>query len=95
MTKTWCVYHLIHMQTPHRHIPKLVITEVPNDKPLTTELLERAGYLFTEFGIPWANYVLEPVEAHDAPSDLVARLRQHEGERISYSDLMAKATAPL
>lgn len=92
---TWCVYHLIHVRTPHQHIPKLVITDVPEGEKLDKELLERAGYLFSEFGIPWANHVLTQVDAKESPADLVARLRQGEGERISYADLVARAESPL
>jgi len=27
---TWCVYHLIHVRTPWQYIPRLVITDVPD-----------------------------------------------------------------
>jgi len=93
--KTWCVYHLIHVRTPYQYIPKLVIAEAPEGEAVTTDLLERAGYQFGEFGIPWANHVLEQVDVQDAPSDLVARLRRGEGKWIIYDDLVKQANAPL
>lgn len=92
---TWCVHHLIHVRAPHQHIPKLVITDVPDDVDLSTDLLERAGYLFGEFNIPWANHVLIRVNVQDSPPDLVARIRQGQGERITYEELVEKANAPL
>ena len=92
---TWCVYHLIHVRTPHLHIPKLVISDIPADETVTTDLLERAGYQFGEFDVPWANHVLEQVGVKDSPADLVARIRQGDGERIVYTDLVAQAEAPL
>ena len=27
----WAVVHLIHVNTPYRHIPKLIIEDVPDD----------------------------------------------------------------
>lgn len=92
---TWCVYHLIHVKTPHQHIPKLVIEDVPDGEKVTEDLLERAGYLFSEFDIPWANHVLEKVDPSTSPSDLVARIRQGDIECINFADLTAKAEAPL
>ena len=92
---TWCVYHLIHVRTPHQYIPKLLITDVPEDEEVTTELLERAGYQFEEFNIPWANHVLAQVDARESPSDLVARIRKGGFDRITFSDLAAKAAEPL
>ena len=92
---TFAVYHLIHVRTPHQHIPKLVITDVPEGEEPTEELLERAGYQFGEFNIPWANHALDKVDAKESPADLVARIRQGEGERIAWPDLVARAEAPL
>jgi hypothetical protein len=92
---TFAVYHLIHVRTPHQHIPKLVITEVPEGETVTQDLVERAGYMFGEFNVPWANHVLEQVDVKESPADLVSRIRQGEGERITYADLGARAEAPL
>lgn len=89
---TWCVYHLIHVTTPFRYLPKLVVTDVPAGVGLDTDLLERAGYQFGEFGIPWANHGLTRVD-RKSPPDLIARLRQGEGERITYHELAARAEA--
>jgi len=92
---TWCVYHLIHVRTPHQHLPKLVIREVPEGEDVTEDLLERAGYLFQEFDIPWANHVLTEVDAKDSPADLVAHIRQGDGESITWGELQARAEEPL
>lgn len=92
---TWCVYHLIHVRTPHQYIPKLVITDVPDGEEVTEELLERAGFMFSEFNIPWANHGIMRVSAQESPPDLVARIRQGFGERIAYSELVTRAEAPL
>ena len=92
---TFAVYHLIHVRTPHQYIPKLVITDVPDGDEPTEELLERAGYQFGEFNISWANHALEKVDAKGSPSDLVARIRQGDGERIAWRNLVARAEAPL
>jgi hypothetical protein len=92
---TYCVYHLIHVRTPHQHLPKLLIADVPEGEEVTEELLERAGFSFGEFGVNWANHVLTEVNAQDSPSDLIARIRQGEGDRIDYADLKARAEAPL
>jgi hypothetical protein len=93
--RTWCVYHLIHVQTPHQHIPKLVITEVPESETVDTDLLERAGFQFGEFGIPWANHMLEEVDVKESPADLVARIRQGEGEYETFASIERLAEAPL
>jgi len=92
---TWCVYHVIHVRTPHQHIPKLVVTDVPDEEEVTHDLVDRAGFSFGEFEIPWANHALEEVTAGDAPADLVSRIRQGEGDRVTYEELKARAEAPL
>lgn len=92
---TWCVYHLIHVRTPHQHIPKLLITEVPQCMTPTFDTIERAGYLFDEFNISWANHVLEKVSTKDSPSDLVSRIRQGDTRRITWGDLIALAEEPI
>lgn len=56
----WAVVHLIHVRTPHQHIAKLFIKNVPEDvsaKQLRSALT-RAGWQFGEFGMPWANHYL-------------------------------------
>jgi len=95
-TKTWCVYHLIHVNTPYRYIPKLVIEEVPADVDLDHEILERAGYQYGEFNVPWANHVLEEVDVETSPSDLIARLRRGPScENITYKELVERAEEPI
>lgn len=91
---TWCVYHLIHVRVPHQHIPVLVIADVPDGEVITRELLERAGYMFGEFGIPWANHAIVKVD-RNAPTDLIARIKRGEGERITYHRLIELANEPV
>jgi len=58
----WAVVHLIHVRTPHQHIAKLFIKNVPEDvsaKQLRSALT-RAGWQFGEFGVPWANHYISP-----------------------------------
>jgi hypothetical protein len=71
-----------------------LITNVPDDITITEELLERAGYEFGEFGIPWANHVIAKV-TNQSPSNLVAALRNGVYERITYEELVAKAEEPI
>jgi hypothetical protein len=94
MPTTWAVYHLIHVRVPHQHIPKLLITEVPDGEEVTRELLERAGYIFGEFGIPWANHYITELDSN-APSDLIGRARDPQVPRIAWADLVAQASAPV
>jgi|GEM_PF-4111406 len=56
---TWAAYHLIHARVPRQRIPKLLIAQAPDDEEVTRDLLERAGFIFGEFGIPWANHYIE------------------------------------
>ncbi|WP_322799354.1 hypothetical protein [Thermoflexus sp.] len=91
---TWAVVHLIHVRVPHEHIPVLVIRDVPEGERITVGLLERAGFRYGEFGSPWANHYITRVN-EDSPSDLIARIRMGEGRRISYEELVRRASAPL
>lgn len=92
---TWAVVHLIHVRHPHLHIPKLVITGVPNGETVTRDLLENAGYQFGEFGIPWANHYITKIEPGESPSDLVARARSREVPRVTWEELVRMANAPV
>lgn len=58
----WAVVHVIHTQLPHQHKVKLFITEVPESLAATDvrRALTRSGFLFEEFGVPWANHFLCP-----------------------------------
>lgn len=92
---TWAVVHLIHVRTPHQHIPRLIITGVPEEEEVTRDLLEQAGFRFGEFGIPWANHYITRVEPGKSPSDLVGRARDVGVPRIRWADLVARAKAPV
>ncbi len=92
--KNYVVYHLIHVNTPHQHNPKLVVTGVPNDVDLTTEDVDRGGYQFGEFNRAWCNYYLEEIEekGKNLASDLVAKLHEDcQYETISYDALTNNA----
>jgi hypothetical protein len=91
---TWVVYHLIHVRTPRQHIPKLLITQVPEDQEVTRDLLERAGIFFEEFGELWANHYIEKL-GPDSPSDLVGRARNPAVPRITWAELVERANAPV
>lgn len=58
----WAVVHLIHVRTPHQHIAKLFIEDVPEeiDAKQIRSALTRAGYQFGEFNMSWANHYLSP-----------------------------------
>jgi len=94
---TWCVYHWIYYTTPHKHVtehvPRLVITDVPEGETVTREQVERAGYRPHDYGIPWENHFLKPV-TQDLPADLLARIGAGEGERIAFDRLQELAAAP-
>lgn len=92
-TSTWCVYYATPVGTP-KYFPRIIVTNVPEGEKVTFDLLERAGYLIEEFGVPWANHGIMRI-TKEAPSDLVARIRQGMGKRISWSDLLERAEAPL
>jgi len=85
-TRTWCVYHLIHIHTPYRYIPKLFIEKVPESVCLSqTDWLEESGYEFGEFGIPWANH--EVCLVSEAPSTVKGAYRRGDTETIEYIEL--------
>ena len=69
--------------------------DVPEGEEVTEELVERAGYLFQEFNVAWANHILTKADAKTSPSDLVARIREGGFERITYADLVELANKPL
>lgn len=88
--KNWAVVHLIHVQTPHRHIAKLFITDVPEDVPAKDirSALTRAGYQFGEFGMPWANHYLSPEEEWE--DEVIGAFNRDNVERIDWDKLTPK-----
>jgi len=89
---TWCVYHWVYLTTPHKHVPRLVVTDVPEGETVTCDQVERAGYRPHDYGIPWENHFLKPV-TQDLPADLLARIGAGEGERIAFDRLQELAAA--
>lgn len=61
---TWAVVHLIHVRTPHRHIARLFVEDVPEDASESDvrAALTRAGRAPSEFRVPWANHYLARLE---------------------------------
>jgi len=57
----WAVVHHIHVRTPHRHIVKMFVTDVPKgvDADDIQRALTRSGHVFQEFNIPFANHYIE------------------------------------
>lgn len=81
------VVHLIHVNTPHQHIPKLFVKGVPGDAPNLKPLLEGKGYQFGEFGIPWANHYLQE-GLRDAEDGVKGAWTRGDVETIDYADLL-------
>jgi hypothetical protein len=97
-TYKWAVVHLIHVRTPHLHVPRMFITEVPETVSEGTlrDLLECAGYYFGEFGIPWANhYLSRHDEWHNQVIGTYNRVRRMPSEYdvpiITYDELVKQA----
>jgi hypothetical protein len=97
-TYKWAVVHHIHVRTPHMHVPRIFIEGVPEGvgAGALQDLLERAGYYFGEFGIPWANHYLT---RHDKWNNQVIgaynRIRRnpddYEVETLTYDKLLRLA----
>lgn len=99
---TWAVVYLIHVCTPHQHVPKLIIRGVPDNATIDWETVERAGYSFGEFGIPRANYYITRVDPARSPSDLVGAIRRilqnpdaYDVPIVEYQELVKQAKAEL
>jgi len=90
-TKTGGVIFTIHVRTPYQFIPKLFITEIP-ENITASELqddIEEAGYIFSEFGVKWANHsVVSSIK--DEHIDVRRAFKNNEVETISYSELQKK-----
>lgn len=83
----WAVVHLIHIRTPHRHIAKLFVTDVPEDVSARElrSALTRAGWQFGEFGVPWANHYLNPET--DWEDEVVGAYGQGGVKTIDWSEI--------
>lgn len=88
---TGCVHYLIHITTPYHYIPRLVITDVPDDAVVTADMLQSAGYTFGKYGVLRPNYGLARLGG-DSPGDLVARIRHGEGECITWDELQRRTS---
>ncbi|GIL15279.1 MAG: hypothetical protein BroJett039_04520 [Chloroflexota bacterium] len=83
----WAVVHHIHVRTPHRHIAKLFVTDVPkgiNAAAIQTALT-RSGYVFQEFNIPFANHYIEPLT--DVADEVVGAWRNGTARAITWDSI--------
>lgn len=88
---TYCVYHLIHVVTPHRRIPKLFVTGVPDGHEVDWDLVDEFGE-FGEFGIPHANHFVEKLTTDSDPA-LKRAFRAGEVARVSFDRLQSLAAS--
>lgn len=84
---TYCVYHHIHVRTPHEYIPKLFITDVPPGKEVSRDLVDEY-YTPSEFGIAWANHGISRL---DSPELRRAYRQRHQNDIpcVSYQHLVS------
>lgn len=87
---TWCVYYLVHVTMPYHYLPRLVITDVPDDATVTADVLQSAGYPLGKLGILRPNYGIARL-GEDAPRELVQRVREGEGDCVAWDDLVRQA----
>jgi len=80
----WAVVYLIHVRTPHQHIPKLVVEDVPDELTAdeVKDWLEEMGYTFGACGVPWANHYV--ARLRDCPPSVRGAYRAGEVEIIKY-----------
>lgn len=91
--KDWVVYYLIHVRTPYRHIAQLFINAVPGEITAREikSLLTQAGYRFGEFGVAWANHVVEPLD-ENSPDEVIGAYQDDEWiDRTTFSRLQEAA----
>ena len=84
--KTYVVYHLIHVRTPHKYIAKLFVTGVPDDKEVDWDLVDEVED-FGEFGVTHANHYIEQLTPQ-SESSLKRAFRHAEAEEITYEELL-------
>jgi hypothetical protein len=84
--KTYVVYHLIFVSTPNRYIPKLFVTDVPDDKNVDWNLVDEYKE-YGEFGMSHANHYIEQL-VPESPPELKRAFRNGDAEQISYDNLV-------
>lgn len=91
-TKTIAVVFHVHVNTPHQHIPKLFIKNVPEDfnKVELKDALTSAGYQFGEFNIPWANHYIES-DLSNAYPQVKGAYKRGDVESIEYVSLIVNS----
>jgi|GEM_PF-1399355 hypothetical protein len=83
----WAVVHHIHVRTPHRHIVKLFVTDVPKgiSADHIQQALTRAGHVFQEFNIPFANHYIEKLP--DAADEVIGAWRNGTARAVSWDEI--------
>jgi hypothetical protein len=82
--RTYAVVFLIHVRTPHEHVAKLFVRNVPENADLK-EALTEAGYSFGEFGIPWANHYITLLSK--AESSVKGAYRRGDADVVEFAEL--------
>lgn len=92
-TSTAAVVYKIHIHTPHQHIAKLFVTNVPEEasKAELKEMIISYGYIFEEFGIPWANHYIQKDIKH-AEAEVIGAYKRGNVETLEYDCLMENST---
>lgn len=83
----YTVVHQIHQRTPHLHIAKLFVTNVP-DGTTESELkdaLTEAGHEFGEFGIPWANHYICTLS--EAEPEVKGVWNRGDAEQVAWNEI--------
>ena len=83
---TYCVYHTIHVRTPHQLIPKLFIIDVPPDKSVDWNMVDELDW-FGEFNIPHANHKIAELTKDSSPN-LKRAFRGGNCKMINYQSLV-------
>ncbi len=83
----WAVVHHIHVRTPQRHIAKLFVTDVPKGVRAqdVERALTRAGHVFSEFNIPFANHDVERLT--DAADEVIGAWRNGAARAVSWEHI--------
>jgi len=81
----YCVYHVIHIHTPYRYIPKLFITDVPADQTVGWAMVDELAS-FGEFHIAHANHEIQQITSLSPPS-IKRAYREGGCHQVTYSEL--------
>jgi len=79
---TWVVCYVEHVQTPFVYSPRIVITDVPDDKTKkdVKRFIEVKGLTPYDYKMAWANYCL--VRLDEAPAIVIAKVRKQYYDKV-------------